>query len=375
VNVLLLALACGGLTTFVPGKPACESGEVCTEDTSDPGPGPGPGPGPDDEDCGKIGDEDDNGAADCADPVCASVCDADGDGFTADTLGGDDCDDSDRRVNPDAPEICNGVDDDCDGDLDDDDGNLDVTSAPFWYRDFDQDGYGNDAAVLVACDADSDYSAVGGDCDDTSADFSPGIVDNNCDGEDNDCDPTTGDDPDLDGDGFGACTECDDGDGTINPGAEEVCGDGIDSNCDTLDCGAWVEDFESGTLVSPWSTAGNALWTSAITTAYSGSRAATSGNISHSQQSAMQITLNFSVSGSISFWHMESSESGYDYLNFYIDGVSQGAWSGSTAWSKATFPVSAGSHVMMWRYSKDSSVDAGLDLARVDYIEVTGGAP
>ncbi len=42
--------------------------------------------------------------------------DADGDGHSAVTEGGDDCDDADALVNPSAPEVCNnGVDDDCDG--------------------------------------------------------------------------------------------------------------------------------------------------------------------------------------------------------------------------------------------------------------------
>lgn len=45
---------------------------------------------------------------------CAT--DADGDGYVAEVCGGDDCDDSDEDVNPEAEEVCDGVDNNCDGD-------------------------------------------------------------------------------------------------------------------------------------------------------------------------------------------------------------------------------------------------------------------
>jgi len=59
--------------------------------------------------------DDDTPDDDTADDDTVPV-DADGDGFESD----EDCDDSDPLVNPDALEICNGVDDDCDDDVDDD---------------------------------------------------------------------------------------------------------------------------------------------------------------------------------------------------------------------------------------------------------------
>jgi hypothetical protein len=71
--------------------------------------------------CGNTVDEDCDGTAN----ECPTDCtDADGDGFgvageNSDCPSdGDDCDDTDDTINPNAEEVCNGEDDNCDGDVD-----------------------------------------------------------------------------------------------------------------------------------------------------------------------------------------------------------------------------------------------------------------
>ena len=78
--------------------------------------------------------------------------------------------------------------------------------------------------------------------------------------------------------------------------------------------------------------------------------------------------MNVSNADTLSFYYKTSSESGWDYLKFYIDNTSVGQWSGEVAWTKAAFPVTAGNHTFKWEYMKDGSQASGSDCAWLDYI-------
>ncbi len=162
-----------------------------------------------------------------------------------------DCDDLDANAYPGAEELCNGRDDNCDGVADE----PSASDAPTWYRDSDDDGFGDASTTAVQCDPPEGYVAPLGDCDDTDPDTYPGAPET-CDGSDEDCDGTVDEDPvdpltsylDSDGDGFGADSDiqeacdapdgyvtdngdCDDGDPEVHPGATEVCNE-KDDDCD-----------------------------------------------------------------------------------------------------------------------------------------------
>ena len=92
-----------------------------------------------------------------------------------------DCDDARADINPGATEICNQTDDDCDSEEDED---VDQT----WYRDDDGDGYGDDEVTVFGCEQPTGFVGEGGDCDDGTAERSPGVsevcnngIDDNCD--------------------------------------------------------------------------------------------------------------------------------------------------------------------------------------------------
>lgn len=139
--------------------------------------------------------------------------------------------------------------------------------------------------------------------------------------------------------------------------------------------GLIVEDFETGDFSQyPWAFAGNAPWTIVSTGAYEGTYAAKSGAIGNSASSQMNVTLDVANNDSIAFYRKVSSESGYDFLQFFIGNTKMGEWSGEVAWSRVAYPVTAGTKTFKWVYTKDIFVVSGQDCSWVDYIEFPGMA-
>ncbi len=149
-----------------------------------------------DDDCDDLTDDADDDLA----GIATFYADGDEDGFgagagrsgcavqTGEAAVDGDCDDADAGSNPDAPEVCDGADNDCDGLGDQTDDSL--TGAPTWYADADADGYGLDDDTLAACRKPAGYAPDAGDCDDALAARNPGAPEVCGDGLDNDCDGT-----------------------------------------------------------------------------------------------------------------------------------------------------------------------------------------
>ncbi len=177
-----------------PGQPErCGGGdEDCDDDTDEPG---------------ALGErawfpDDDGDGWGRTEPVTA--CEAPAGPVEA----GGDCDDADVGVHPQAPEQCDGRDDDCNGLIDDA-----VTS----WADDDGDGYG---AGTGAAGCAPGRVANDGDCDDRLADVHPGATPTGGD-VDHDCDGLV--DADSDGDGYSdeamGGSDCDDADPDVTPDA------------------------------------------------------------------------------------------------------------------------------------------------------------
>ena len=181
-----------------------------------------------------------------------------------------DCLDSDDTVNPNAAEVCDGLDNDCNALADDADPNLDVSTGTTFFADADTDGYGDANASSASCVQPAGYVANSDDCDDTNQQTNPSASEV-CNNIDDDCNNAVDDSAidtqfyyaDADGDGFGSLvdsstgydllscpsfdpltgvpsnpvgfsnfnSDCDDADANISPGAAEFC-DGIDNDCD-----------------------------------------------------------------------------------------------------------------------------------------------
>jgi len=204
--------------------------------------------------------------------------DADGDGYGDPTSALDaceapsghvsdatDCDDADPETHPDAPERCDGIDNDCDGTVDED-----LTEV--WYLDADGDGFGDPGVSIDSCDPGEGWVALdlATDCDDGDPAVNPAAIEE-CNGVDDDCDGAVDEElealwyADADGDGFGdpasevyGCEpaagytadagDCDDANSDIHPDAQEIC-DTLDNDCDgsvddasAADAATWYAD-------------------------------------------------------------------------------------------------------------------------------------
>jgi hypothetical protein len=138
------------------------------------------------------------------------------------------------------------------------------------------------------------------------------------------------------------------------------------------DPGSLSEGFESGDFSTyPWVQGGSAPWIIVSSDKYQGSYAARSGVVVHGSASELSITRTFAQQGYISFYRKVSSEASYDFLLFLCDEIEKARWSGVVAWSRVEYAVTAGTHTLKWKYSKDASVNGNDDCAWIDEILFT----
>ena len=223
---------------------------------------------------------------------CSADCpDADSDGYADDSCGGNDCDDADAAVNPEAAEVCDDVDNDCNGDTDEgfpdkgtacDGDDEDTCPNGTWVCNAAGDDLEctNDAPSFEACDGldndcdgdvDEDWPDLEEPCDGEDADECENgllvcnlagngvvceeqgqVMEELCNNVDDDCDGVTDEDFGEVTCGIGLCERtievCIDGEfqscPTIDPpeNEESTCDDGLDNDCDgfvdenDLDC-------------------------------------------------------------------------------------------------------------------------------------------
>lgn len=111
---------------------------------------------------------------------------------------------------------------------------------------------------------------------------------------------------------------------------------------------------------------GSPQWVGQMAVSQDGVDAARSGRIGHNGTTTFQTTV--AGPGTISFWWKVSSQTNSDRLRFYMGGSEQQQISGEVDWAWRTWTVPSGNQTVEWRYTKNSSGQAGEDTAWVDQI-------
>lgn len=137
-----------------------------------------------------------------------------------------------------------------------------------------------------------------------------------------------------------------------------------------LNVGPIKETFETGDFSAfDWQTIGGAQWFVDNSTSNTGTYSARSGVITHANVTTLQITMDISVEGQISFFKKVCTEANKDKLTFYIDNAAKGEWSGEVNWSKETYFVTTGRHTFKWIYMKNGSGSYGDDCCWIDDVQ------
>jgi hypothetical protein len=130
-----------------------------------------------------------------------------------------------------------------------------------------------------------------------------------------------------------------------------------------------TEDYESGDFSRFSWTFNNRAWEIDSSNAFDGNYCARSQvGMSHGRESRISISWDSPNDDSISFYYKVSSEEGYDMFHFTIDGTDCLTASGQKDWVRASFPITAGSHIYSFRYTKDYNGSSGNDCAWIDNI-------
>ena len=146
-------------------------------------------------------------------------------------------------------------------------------------------------------------------------------------------------------------------------GLQIVSGDYVIAN------GVIAEDFETGEFGEGWTFSEQHPWI--IVSGGRGAYCAKSDNQGQdNSEGYCELTVDVAAAGDLTFWYKVSSENNYDKLHFYMDGQEKGTWSGSmNGFEQFSQPVTTGTHIFRWSYTKDISVSSGSDCAWIDDIQ------
>lgn len=117
-----------------------------------------------------------------------------------------------------------------------------------------------------------------------------------------------------------------------------------------------------------WITSGTNPWFGQDRFTFDGTDAVQSGVTDHNGESWIKTTV--AGPGTLSFKWSVSSENGYDYLRFFVDGNQKLTRSGTTAdWVEINMDLTnSAPYELMWKYTKESSGSHGEDAGWIDQV-------
>lgn len=138
--------------------------------------------------------------------------------------------------------------------------------------------------------------------------------------------------------------------------------------------GEKVEDFETGDFSQyPWNATGTKAWTITTTNPYEGTYCATNkSGISQGQKSTLTISITASTNDSISYYRKVKPSNGWfgeDAFNFYIDNALQESITSANTWTRAAFPITAGTHTLKFEFDHET-YGGSAGTAYIDYVRL-----
>jgi Leucine-rich repeat (LRR) protein len=116
-----------------------------------------------------------------------------------------------------------------------------------------------------------------------------------------------------------------------------------------------------------WTTSGNSPWFGQTLVTHDSVSAAQSGPIGNLQSSWLQTSIL--GPGQLTYWCKISSETNYDFLQFYLNDVLvSNAISGEVDWHQEKLTLPPGIQTVRWVYSHDKDTSLGADAAWVDEV-------
>lgn len=103
---------------------------------------------------------------------------------------------------------------------------------------------------------------------------------------------------------------------------------------------------------------------------------AKSSNAAHnSSSSSLTLSINMIAGETITFEYLYGSENNYDFFNFKVNGTQllHLSGTGNSSWNTYTYAAEAdGLYTFTWEFTKDGSVNNGIDCVKIDNVVYSG---